>query len=91
MNNKERYAQLLSKLPDNNYRPGDVVMVYGKPRLVTESSGGMVKVGKGRGHSMMFSPSNITGLVVRNLKLKPGVSFCGVVGELIGNNYRSKK
>lgn len=91
MNNAERYSQLVSALPKNNYRPGDVVMVYGKPRLVTESCGGLVKVGKGRGHSMMLSVSNVTGLVVKNLKLKPGVSFCGVVGELIGNNYRSKK
>lgn len=91
MNNKERYDQLISELPKNNYRPGDVVMVYDKPRLVTEVFGGLVKVGKGRGHSMMLSVSNVTGLVVRNLKLKPGVRFCGVAGELIGNNYRRKK
>lgn len=56
-------------------------MAYGKHRLVTESMGGLVIVGKGRGNVLLLSVNNIAGLVARNFKLKPGVKFCGVVGE----------
>lgn len=81
MKNQDKYQQLTSLLPENTFRPGDVVIAYGKHRLVTESRGGLVVVGKGRGHTLLLSVNNITALVARNLKLKPGVKFCGVVGE----------
>jgi len=81
MKNHEKYKKLISLLPENTFRPGDVVIAYGKHRLVTESSGGLVVVGKGRGNVLNLSPNNIASLVARNLKLKPGVKFCGVVGE----------
>lgn len=81
MKNHDKYQQLTSLLPDNTFRPGDVVIAYGKHRLVTESMGGLVIVGKGRGNVLLLSVSNITCLVARNLKLKPGVKFCGVMGE----------
>lgn len=81
MKNQEKYHHLISLLPDNIFRPGDVVIAYGKHRIVTESMGGLVVTGKGRGNVLRLSPSNITCLVARNLKLKSGVKFCGVVGE----------
>lgn len=81
MKNHERYQKLTTLLPENVFRPVDVVIAYGKHRFVTESNGGLVVVGKGRGNVLMLSVNNITGLVARNLKLKPGVKFCGVVGE----------
>ena len=81
MKNHEKYQQLTSLLPENIFRPGDVVIAYGKHRLVTESRGGLVVIGKGRGHTLLLSVNNITALVARNLRLKPGVKFCGVVGE----------
>lgn len=80
MTNKERFEELQRLLPVNKYRAGDVVLAYGKPRLITHSSGGLVVVGKGRGYTMHLSHGNIERLIVRNYRLKPGYSFCGVKG-----------
>lgn len=78
MANEERYGDLLSQRQPNNYRVGDVVIVFGKPRLVTLSEGGLIVVGKGRGNVHNVTPNLIERLVVRNYKLKAGYSFCGV-------------
>lgn len=75
-----RYEERLAQLKHPDVRPGDVVLVNGRKRLVTEVAGGMVKLGRGRGHSRYESIYSVEMVVVRNLKLKPGVSFCGVVG-----------
>ena len=75
-----RYEERPAQLKHPDVRPGDVVLVNGRKRLVTEVAGGMVKLGRGRGHSRYESIHSVETVVVRNLKLKPGVSFCGVVG-----------
>ena len=78
--NAERYQEMMDSYPANNFREGDVVLIYGKPRLVTYVSGGLVKTGKGRGYSQHWSLNNISRIIVRNFKLKPGRSFDGVTG-----------
>lgn len=75
-----RYEEWLSQLKHPDVRPGDVVLVNGQKKLVTEVTGGMVKLGQGRGNTRYESIYSVETVVVRNLKLKPGVSFCGVVG-----------
>lgn len=75
-----RYEEQLAQLKHPDVRPGDVVLVNGKKKLVTEVAGGLVKLGRGRGHSRFESIYSVEAVIVRNLKLKPGVSFCGVVG-----------
>lgn len=80
--NKQRYEELASVRKENNLKPGDVIMLYGKPRLITEVYGGLIKIGKGRGYVMYINILSVPDgcLVVRNFKLKPGFKFCGVVG-----------
>lgn len=81
--NKQRYEELASVRKENNLKPGDVIMLYGKPRLITEVCGGFIKIGKGRGHVIHTNILSVPDgcLIVRNLKLKPGFKFCGVTGE----------
>lgn len=76
----EKYEERLAELPANNFRVGDVVLIYGKKRLVTFVSGGLIKTGSGRGFSKYWTVGNIGSLVVRNFKLKPGFKFDGVTG-----------
>ena len=44
-----RYEEQLAQLKHPDVRPGDVVLVNGKKKLVTEVAGGLVKLGRGRG------------------------------------------
>ena len=76
----EKYEERLAELPVNNFRVGDVVLIYGKKRLVTFISGGLIKTGSGRGFSKHWTTNQINSLVVRNFKLKPGFKFDGVAG-----------
>lgn len=75
-----RYEERLAQLKHPDARPGDVVLVNGKKKLVTEVAGGLVKLGQGRGNTRYESIYSVEQVIVRNLKLKPGVSFCGMVG-----------
>lgn len=75
-----RYDEMLARLPKNTYRVGDVITVYGKPRLVVFSQGGLITTGNGRGYRKHWTVNQVEGLVVRNFKLKPGKAFNGVTG-----------
>lgn len=75
-----RYEERLAQLKHLDVRPGDVVLFNGRKKLVTEVNGGSVKLGRGRGNTAYGSIYSVEQIIVRNLKLKPGVSFCGVVG-----------
>lgn len=75
-----RYEERLAQLKCLGVRPGDVVLFNGRKKLVTEVTGGLVKLGRGRGNTVYKSIYSVEQIIVRNLKLKPGVSFCGVVG-----------
>lgn len=75
-----RYEERLAQLKHPDVRPSDVVLVNGKNKLVTEVAGGLVKLGQGRGNTRYESVYSVERVIVRNLKLKPGVSFCGMVG-----------
>lgn len=75
-----QYEERLAQLKHPDVRPDDVVLVNGQKKLVTEVTGGLVKLGCGRGNTAYGSIYSVEQIIVRNLKLKPGVSFCGVVG-----------
>lgn len=75
-----RYEERLAQIKHLDVRPGDVVLFNGRKKLVTEVDGGLVKLGRGRGNTRYESIYSVERVIVRNLKLKPGVSFCGMVG-----------
>lgn len=75
-----RYEERLAQLKSLDVRPGDVVLFNGRKKLVTEVNSALVKLGRGRGNTRYESIYSVEQIIVRNLKLKPGVSFCGVVG-----------
>lgn len=75
-----RYDELLAKLPKNIYRAGDVIIVYGKPRLVVCVNGGLITTGSGRGYRKHWTVNQVSRLVFRNFKLKTGKTFNGVIG-----------
>lgn len=75
-----RYEERLAQIKHLDVRPGDVVLFNGRKKLVTEVDGGLVKLGHGRGNTRYESIYSVERVIVRNLKLKPGVSFCGMVG-----------
>lgn len=75
-----RYEERLAQLKCLDVRPGDVVLFNGRKKLVTEVNGGLVKLGRGGGNTAYGSIYSVEQIIVRNLKLKPGVSFCGMAG-----------
>ena len=75
-----RYEERPAQLKHPDVRPGDVVLVNGQKKLVTAVTCSLVKLGHGRGNTRYESIYSVERVIVRNLKLKPGVSFCGMVG-----------
>jgi len=61
-------------------RPGDIVNIYGKARLVVFVGGGLLITGKGRGYAKHWTLNEVEGVLARNFKLKSGKSFNGVTG-----------
>lgn len=64
----------------SDIRPGDIVLIYGKPRLVVYVGESLVVTGNGRGYRKYWNADQISGIVVRSFKLKPGKTFNGVAG-----------
>lgn len=61
-------------------RPGDVVRIYGKPRLVVAVAVHTLTTGNGRGYRKYWTKDQVSEIIVRNFKLKPDRTFDGVIG-----------
>ena len=59
-------------------RPGDIVMVYGRPRLVLKVKLDTLVTGNGRGYWQYWAKDQVSEVIARNFKLKPGKTFDGV-------------
>lgn len=61
-------------------RPGDIVRINGRPRLVVMVRLNTFITGNGRGYRKYWTKDQVSEIIVRNFKLKPDRTFDGVIG-----------
>lgn len=61
-------------------RPGDIVRINGRPRLVVMVRLNTLITGNGRGYRKYWTKDQVSEIIVRNFKLKPDRTFDGVIG-----------
>ena len=61
-------------------RPGDIARIYGRPRLVVMVKLNTLVTGNGRGYRKYWTKDQVSEVIARNFKLKPGKTFDGVTG-----------
>lgn len=67
-------------MTDQHIRPGDIVRVNGRPRLVVMVQLNTLVTGNGRGYRKYWAKDQVSEIIARNFKLKPGKTFDGATG-----------
>lgn len=61
-------------------RPGDIVRINGRPRLVVMVGLNTLITGNGRGYRKYWTKDQVSEIIARNFKLKRDKTFDGVIG-----------